>query len=153
MLDRWQPVPMTRRRRAQRAIGATVLTLVLSLFMSLVADKAHACAPGAFAVTSISHQFASESVLKAKAVIAAQVMRATASTSNSVPGLGTCCGSAWQAHGSGCQQGSCAFCAVAVFDAASGIIVEKSVSDYVLAPGEDVTPASPDPNFRPPCLA
>ena len=136
-------------RRCRRAIGAAMLALVLALFASLIGGEAQACPPGASIAASISHKLASKSVLKAKAVIASQTMMAASTPkSSSVRGIGACCGGS---HGFGCPQSGCACCAVAVFEPALGVLIEKTVSDYVLARRVDVTSASPDPNYRPPC--
>ena len=142
---------MPTMRKHRRAIGAAMLTLVLALLVTLIGSEAQACPPGASIAASISHKLASKSVLKAKAVIASQTMMAAATPKfSSVRGIGACCGGS---HGFGCPQSGCASCAVAVFEPAPGIFIEKIVSDYGLACRVDVTSASPDPNYRPPCLA
>lgn len=152
VFDRLQTARLTTRRHAQRAIGAAVLALIFAVVMCLAAGDAQACPPGASIAASISHKLAAKSVLNGKAVIASQVMvTAKSSTLKSSPsrGLGTCCGGS---HGFGCPQSGCAFCAVAVFDAAPAVVIEKTVPDYVLARGEDMPSAGLDPNFRPPCV-
>ena len=149
MFNSLQSMPTMRRHR--RAIGAAMLTLVLALLVSLIGSEAQACPPGASITASISHKLASKSVLKAKAVIASQTMKAVSTPkSGSVRGIGACCGGS---HGFGCPQSGCACCAVAVFEPAPGVFIEQTVSDYVLAHRVDATSASPDPNYRPPCLA
>jgi hypothetical protein len=140
-----------RAGAAWRLLTASLAALfvLVVLILSGAAGEAQACPPEASIAASISHKLAPKSVFKAKAVIASQTMMA-APKSSSVRGIGACCGGS---HGFGCPQSGCACCAVAVFEPAPGVFIEKTVSDYVLARRVDVTSASPDPNYRPPCPA
>lgn len=148
MFSRSKIVRLKTHRGTRSVIGAAVLTLLLAIFMTLMAGESKACPPGMVSTkASLAHKLKSEARTESKAV-----MVALASTSNpdGVPGAGRCCGGAPHSSNSACQHGCCSSGAVALFDAGLIVAIGRTSSDYILPRGDQVTLANPAPTLRPP---
>jgi hypothetical protein len=144
-------VPWKPHRRRRNALGVVAVAFVVAFFMIFTASESHACPPG-FATTkaSLSHKLRLKNLTASKTVMTAAVFTPK---SDLAPGVGSCYGGAPHSNNSGCSHGCCSSGAVALLDTGLIVALERISSAYVLAQGDQVTLANPDPNFRPPRLA